>query len=142
MEKRERLALLAIAAAIAVAAVVIALVAGGGDGKKTDTQTRPAGGMAPTETKPKAPPEATSIRVKGGAPVGGVEEIEAKKGDTVRIDVTSDTADELHLHVYDVTKPVAPGKTARLKFRASVEGVVELELHGSGTQIAEITVEP
>jgi FtsP/CotA-like multicopper oxidase with cupredoxin domain len=150
MDKRQRMTLLGIAAAIAVAAVVIALVAGGGDDEKSDTttqtqatQTQPAGGDT-TETKPKPPPEpeVTAIRVKGGAPVGGVEEIEAKKGDTVRIDVTSDTADELHLHVYDVEKPLAPGKTTRLKFKATVEGVVELELHGSGTQIAEITVEP
>ena len=150
MDKRQRMTLLGIAAAIAVAAVVIALVAGGGDEETSDTkaqtqatQAQPAGEDT-TETQPAPPPkpEATEIRVKGGEPVGGVEEIEANKGDTVRIDVTSDSADELHLHVYDVEKPLVPGKTTRLKFKADVEGVVELELHGSGTRIAEITVAP
>jgi hypothetical protein len=56
--------------------------------------------------------------------------------------VTSDTADELHLHVYDVTKDVAPGKKTRIQFKANVEGVIELELHESGNQVAEITIEP
>ena len=155
MEKRQRMTLLGIAAAIAAAAIVIALVAGGDDGEQSDTTTGApatetqtgAGGdttatTEPAEPKPPPEPEVTEIRVRDGEPVGGVKEIEAKKGDTVRIDVTSDTADELHLHVYDVTKRVRAGETTRLTFTANVEGVVELELHGSGTQIAEITVEP
>ena len=86
--------------------------------------------------------QCTDIKVEGGEPVGGVEEIQAKKGETVRIDVTSDTPDELHLHVYDVTKEVQPGKKTRLQFKATVEGVIELELHESGNQVAEITVKP
>ncbi len=153
MEKRQRMTLLGIAAAIAVAAVVIALVVGGGsdDSGDSDTsntgtqaaQTEPAGDTTQTtEDKPKPKPKVTNIEVEGGQPVGGVKEIEAKKGDTVRIDVTSDTADELHLHVYDVTKDVAPGKKTRIQFKANIEGVIELELHDSGSQVAEITVEP
>ncbi len=153
MEKRQRMALLGLAAAIAVAAVVIALVAGGGDDggdsdtaqtQATQTQTQPGGGdtTRPTEDKPKPKPKVTAIRVEGGEPVGGVEEIEAKKGDTVRIDVTSDEPDELHLHVYDITKQLEPGERTRLQFKADIEGVIELELHGSGAHIAEITIEP
>ena len=152
MEKRQRIALLGIAAAIAIAAVVIALVAGGGtdddgDSDTSNTQataTQPAGGdtTQTTEDKPKPKPKVTEIQVKGGEPVGGVEEIEAKKGDTVRIAVISDAPEELHLHVYDVEKELKPGVRTTLSFEANVEGVIELELHGSGKQIAEITVEP
>jgi len=154
MEKRQRMTLLGIAAAIAVAAVVIALVVGGGSDDQGDSDTSNTGTQAAqTETaattqttedkpKPKPKPKVTSIKVEGGEPVGGVKEIDAKKGDTVRIDVTSDTADELHLHVYDVTKELQPGKKTRLQFKANVEGVIELELHESGNQVAEITIEP
>lgn len=142
MEKRQRLALLGMAAAIAIAAVVIALAAGGGDGGKgSETKAQPANGDTPAPTQT-TEPDVTRIRVENGEPVGGAEEISAEKGETVRIDVTSDTADELHLHVYDIKKQLKPGKRTRLKFKADVEGVVELELHSTGTAIAEITVEP
>ena len=156
MEKRQRLTLLGIAAVIAVAAVVIALVVGGGsdDDGDSDTsntgtqaaQTDPAGSDTTQTTedkpKPKPKPKVTNIEVEGGQPVGGVKEIKAEKGDTVRIDVTSDQADELHLHVYDVEKELQPGEKTRLQFKANIEGVIELELHESEQQIAEITIEP
>jgi hypothetical protein len=155
MEKRQRMTLLGIAAAIAVAAVVIALVVGGGSDDDGDSDTSNTGTQAAqTETagdttqttedkpKPKPKPKVTNIEVEGGQPIGGVKEIKAEKGDTVRIDVTSDQADELHLHVYDVEKELQPGKKTRLQFKANIEGVIELELHESEQQIAEITVEP
>jgi hypothetical protein len=56
--------------------------------------------------------------------------------------VTADAADEAHLHGYDITKELGPGKTARFRFKADIEGVFELELHHSGAQLAKITVEP
>lgn len=143
MEKRQRMVLLGIAAAIAIAAVAIALVAGGDDGDSSQTTAAtPSRTQATQERSPQAEPEVAAIRVRDGEPVGGVEEIAVQKGDTVRIDVTSDTADALHLHVYDIEKQLQPGKPTRLRFEADVEGVVELELHGSGNRIAEITVEP
>jgi hypothetical protein len=148
--------LLGIAAAIAVAAVVIALVAGGGDeggdetsgttAAQTQTQTQATGGdtTAATETAPPEPPkpEPTRIRVKGGEPVGGVEKIDVENGDRVMIDVSADVADHAHLHGYDIEKDVGPGQTAKFRFKADIEGVFELELHDSGGQIAELTVNP
>jgi hypothetical protein len=37
---------------------------------------------------------------------------------------------------------VGPGQPARLRFTADAEGVFELELHGTGTQIATLEVRP
>lgn len=153
MDRRQRMTLLGIAAAIAVAAVVIALVAGGGgDEDETpgttaaQTQTQTTGGdtTATTETTPPEPPkpEPTRIRVKGGEPVGGVEKIDVENGDRVMIDVSADAADHAHLHGYDIEKDVGPGQTAKFRFEADIEGVFELELHDSGGQIAELTVNP
>jgi FtsP/CotA-like multicopper oxidase with cupredoxin domain len=152
MDKRQRITLLGIAAAIAVVAVVIALVSGGGDDDGGDTTTatqatqteqeqQDTTAQTPTETTPPEP-EPTLIRVKGGEAVGGVEDIEVSKGDRVEIDVTADAADEAHLHGYDITKELAPGKTAKFRFKADIEGVFELELHNSGNQLAKITVKP
>ncbi len=154
MDKRQRVTLLGIAAAIAVAAVVIALVAGGGaDGgddtsgtTAAQTQTQATGGdtTATTETAPPEPPkpEPTRVPEKGGEPVGGIEKIDVENGDRVMIDVSADAADHAHLHGYEIEKDVGPGQTAKFRFKADIEGVFELELHDSGGQIAEITVNP
>ena len=81
--------------------------------------------------------------MRAGKPVGGVEKITVKKGDRARIEVTTtDTSDEIHLHGYDITRDIKPGSRARFSFAANAEGIFEIELHGSGTQIAELTVEP
>ena len=153
MDKRQRLTLLGIAMAIAAVTAVIAVVSGGGNDEKTDS-TQAAGTPAETQsqsqtaTAPNAPvkaPEAPApeeIRVKGGEVVGGTAEIEIEKGDRALIDVRADEADEAHLHGYDLTREVGPGKTGRFRFRASFEGIYELELHHRGTQLARVTVKP
>ncbi|MBJ7328986.1 MAG: hypothetical protein JHC95_03750 [Solirubrobacteraceae bacterium] len=86
--------------------------------------------------------ESETIRVQGGQPVGGVEDISADKGERVRITVTADTADEVHLHGYDIEREVGPGKPAVFAFTANLEGVFEMELHSSETPIASLSVEP
>lgn len=107
-------------------------------------------GVAPettTEAEQPAAPPATRINVKGGVAQGGVESIEVAKGDTVRIVVMSDTADEIHLHGYDIEKEAAPGKPARFKFKATLEGAFELESHeaehaGKEPLLARVLVGP
>jgi plastocyanin len=97
-----------------------------------------------TATAPAAPPQpaATRIRVRGGEPVGGVETIEVERGDTIRFTVSSDQPDEVHVHGYDLERPVAPGAPARFSFTADADGIFEVELHGSHTQIASLEVQP
>lgn len=153
MDKRQRMMLLGIAAAIAVVAVVVALVAGGGDDEdsKATSQTTAAEtttGSTPdtTTTDPPAQapekPEPEQIEVKGGEPVGGIKKIEVEKGDRVEIEVTSDEADDAHLHGYDIQEELTPGKTAKFRFKANLEGIYEIELHHHGTPIGRLTVKP
>ena len=109
------------------------------------TTTEPAGATETTPAPPPPPPAPTfeTIRVRGGAPVGGIERVTVKKGERARIEVAStDTSDEVHLHGYDMTREVAPGSPARFSFAADAEGIFEIELHGTHTQIGELTVEP
>ncbi|HEV2058782.1 MAG TPA: hypothetical protein VGR11_05455 [Solirubrobacteraceae bacterium] len=84
-----------------------------------------------------------TIRVAGGEPSGGIKKITVQKGQRARIEVTtSDTSDEIHLHGYDITQDLEPGSAARFSFDADAEGIFEIELHGTHTQIGELTVEP
>jgi len=150
--------LLLAAVAVAVVAVVIAAASGGGDddegGQAAQTQTtsQPETGTGdqgtPTETEAApAEPEATQIQIRGGKVVGGPAAIKVTKGDQVRIVVSADAHDDIHLHGYDIEKPVEPGKPARFNFTADIEGIFELESHvaedaGRDPLVGKLTVEP
>lgn len=112
--------------------------------ENTTTQAAPEQ-TAPEQTTPEARPkvpEIATIRVKGGEPVGGLAEINAKQGETVRFAVRSDAEHEIHLHGYDVSKDVGAGETVRFQVKATETGIFEIELEDTRTQIAELKVEP
>ena len=60
----------------------------------------------------------------------------------MRFRVRSETADELHVHGYEIRRDLAPGKIASVSFEARIEGVFEVELEGAGEQIAALRVDP
>jgi len=135
-------------------ALSLAGCGGNGDSSAGDTTAQPPpatttpavtatepGTTETTETTSPAPePVTIRIRVVGGTPVGGVARPKVAQGKRVVIVVRSDTADEIHLHGYDISRDVAAGGTARLPFVATLQGRFELELEHSGVQLAELTV--
>jgi hypothetical protein len=130
--------------ALVAAAVVLFLVLRDDDGG-TDQATAPAPNETAEQKEKKQPlpePKVTTIVVKGGRPAGGVQSLEYTKGDDVRFDVESDVAEEVHVHGYDVIKDVKPGKPVSFDFPADIDGIFEVELEGTHTQIAELTVNP
>jgi plastocyanin len=136
---------IAVAAAAVAAAVVLFVVLSNDDddsASSTITQAR-AGGEAKAE-KPQKPeqPEVATIVVKDGQPVGGVQELTFTAGDDIRFTVESDTAAEVHFHGYDVMEDVEAGGEVSFDVPADIEGVFEVELEETATQIAEVTVEP
>ncbi len=62
-------------------------------------------------------------------------------GSTVTLRVSSDVADEVHLHGYDKRVDVAAGGSAELTFVASIPGVFALELERSGVELTKIQVQ-
>jgi hypothetical protein len=65
----------------------------------------------------------------------------------VVIVVRSDVADEIHLHGYDIEKEAGPGRPARFRFKANLEGQFELESHvaedaGRDPVVGTLIVEP
>lgn len=83
-----------------------------------------------------------TIEVRDGEPVGGVQTLEYSAGDEVRFRVSSDAAEEIHVHGYDIAKEVPAGGTIELDFPADLEGIYEVELEGLGVEIAELRVNP
>lgn len=111
--------------------------------KAVTTTTTSAAGTTTTTTTTTAPaPTVTRIRLKDGKPVGGEQAIEVRKGDRVRLVVTSDAAGEIHVHGYDLEREAAPGSPARFDFVADIDGRFEVEAHATDARIAEITVNP
>jgi hypothetical protein len=143
---------LAILAAAVAAAVVLFLVLGGDDSDEPAKAPVRTVGEAETgngkerdrggEQAPEEAAEVPVIVVEGGRPAGGVQELEFDAGDEVRFEVESDVAEHVHVHGYDVIQDVTPGKPVAFEFPAEIEGVFEVELEDSHTQIAELTVKP
>jgi hypothetical protein len=146
MTRNQRIGLLVAAAAVIVVAIVIAASGGGDDGGDKAAQTTSTSNEQPHETVPPKP-KVNRIRIKGGEPVGGVADIKVKKGDKVTIVVSADAHDDIHLHGYDIEKPVEPAKPATFKFTANIEGIFEIESHvaedaGREPLMGKLTVEP
>ncbi len=144
MSRNAKIGVLVAAVAVVVAAFVILRP---GDDGGTSTTASETSNQATTPqaitTQPEKPkPAVATIRISGGQPVGGVRKLTFKEGGTIRFRVTDDADDEVHLHGYDVEKPVGPGNAAKFSVPATITGRFEVELHNTATPIAEVTVEP
>ena len=134
-------------AVIAVLVGGFALASCGGDDNgdasaTTATETTTTEPPTTTTTEPEVEkPTVVSIVVVNGAPEGGIVRESVDKGDRVVLAVTSDVADEVHLHGYDISRDVQAGGTVRIAFRATLPGRFEVELEGRGIQIGDLTVQ-
>jgi hypothetical protein len=158
MSRNQRIGLIVAAVAVAVLAFVIASPGGDDEGDKasqttatpsTGTTETPSTDTTETQTEAPAPPKPTVTRIdiRGGQVAGGPVEIHAKNGDTVVIVVSADAPDDIHLHGYDIEKPVEPGQPATFRFKANLEGEFELESHvaedaGRDPLVGTLIVEP
>ena len=149
MKPAQRLGLVALAVVVVVAAFVVL--------QPSDDSDDDAGGgaAAPTATTPAAEtttpapaPSTTEAPATQAAPApplltaGRVRELRVDHGDVVRFRVRSSTDDEVHVHGYDIKRDVPAGETVSMQFRANLEGVFEIELEQSATQIASLRVDP
>ena len=119
------------------AALVLLAGCGGGD----DTAAPAPATTAETTTATEA---ATTIPivVADGKVGGGIQRPKIEQNAHVVLVVTSDVADEVHIHGYDLHGDVGAGGTVRIPFVATIPGRFEVELESSRLQLAEITVTP
>jgi hypothetical protein len=110
----------------------------------TTTEAPPATTEAPPATTTEAAPAPVQVDVVvvGGEPQGGIVRQSVDLDSAVVLTVTSDVADEVHVHGYDLMADVAPGAPATIRFTADAPGRFEIELENTGVQIAELEVRP
>jgi hypothetical protein len=141
---------------VAAAAVVVAVVGlflvfrpddddgSAASGTTTAQTTAPTTTLPPPPPRPPQPPPPVRVRivVQEGQPVGGVRRVTVAQGRRVVLIVTSDVADHVHLHGYEIMRDVGPGQPARIAFRATIAGTVEAELEDRRVRLATITAQP
>src|SRR5690348_7754006 len=108
-----------VVAAVLAAVVVAGCGSGGGNGSGGSGST-PVGSSR-TNVK---------VTIAGGkvAPDPS-RKVEVATGDHVHLSVTSDHADEVHVHGYDIEKEVSAGGTVTMDFTADIPGQFEVEAH-------------
>jgi plastocyanin len=135
-------------ARLIVPVLALALAAAcGGEAEETPTSAAPSASSSSSTAaaaSPSASPTSDAVEIKvavsGGkvAPRPSIHKI--KKGQTVRIVVTSDKADEIHVHGYEKEKAVAAGEPGTIEFTADQTGRFEVETHETGLQLFQLEV--
>ncbi|MBA2294994.1 MAG: hypothetical protein H0W16_07660 [Actinobacteria bacterium] len=106
------------------------------------TSTEPATTeSSPTPTTPRRP-RTIVIVVDQGRPRGGIKRPTFERGEKVVLVVRSDIGESVHLHGYDVDRPLTPGKPLRIALTANVAGRFEVELHAPDSLLAVLEVRP
>lgn len=109
----------------------------------TSASPSPEPSPGPSEPEPVVTPDdaqVIAVTVAGGQVTGDTGRVEVPLGTTVRLSVTSDTADELHVHGFDLTQAVSPGQAAQLEFVADQAGIFAVEFHDSRQVLTRLQV--
>lgn len=103
-----------------------------------------ASGAATSPAAPSPSPTGAAIPtfVVSEGTVRGPERITATLGDKVAFSVSSDRADDVHVHGYNRVVPVRPGRPAIVRLRADIPGVFEVELEDSHLTLTRLRVTP
>lgn len=81
-----------------------------------------------------------TVTITGTTVAPAPDRIDVAKGQTVRLTVTSDTYDILHVHGYDKAAELTPGVPAVVQFVADQDGLFEVEVHSSHLQLCQLEV--
>ena len=151
MNAKQRAVWLGLAAVVLVVAAFVI----GRPGADEEEPERAASTPTPTATAESTPETAEATETPTPMPrptatprpeivlrPGAVRTVRTRKNRTVRFSVRSPRADELHVHGYDITRELPAGKTVGVRFKATIEGIYDIELHSTDEQIGRLRVDP
>ncbi|MGH8825305.1 MAG: hypothetical protein ACRDVN_12610 [Jiangellaceae bacterium] len=133
-----------LAAALMTVTVAALLVACGDadDGQADTTAPEPPPTSQPAE--PETPPADQVREIEVGITDGTVDtaedSVEVAVGDTVRMTVSSDVDDEVHVHGVDRTAELSASRPTTLEFTVDEPGVFEVETHDSHLLLFQLLV--
>lgn len=123
-----------------VVVCMFGVAACGGDDDAGTPQPSPTTVTTTPEAEVARPPKPDFVVIVVKDTISGGGRKEVKLGKTVRLQVVGDTKDEVHLHGYDKTVNVAPGRPANMTFKADVPGIFEVELESRGLKLLDLVV--
>lgn len=149
-------------AALALAALPLALLGCGGSGDSSSTaaasstssgttaaETSTGPSSASTTASTSASPSASTsaetgkrlqITVSGKQVSPAPGTFELRVGEKLTLTVTSDVANELHVHGFDVEQELKPNRPATLELVGKDQGTFEVETHEPELLLTKITV--
>jgi hypothetical protein len=132
-----------LAAALVGLAVTTAMTGCAGSAPAAEP-SRDSSAATSVTSAPADPASATGRRIEvevtGDRVSGDTGRVVVPAGEQVTLAVTSDVADEVHVHGYDLTAEMVPGELEELTFTATIPGVFEVELHDAGTVLLSLQV--
>src|SRR3954451_22643284 len=149
MSRGARIGLLAAAVVVLIAAFLALRPAAKDDETTANTPTTTPTAAATDTATPDA--EATETATPTPRPTvdpgpvltgASVEKLRYDKGETVRFQVKAPDDEEVHIHGYDIKKDVKAGVTTKISFKATIDGIFEIEFEDAAKQIAELRVDP
>jgi hypothetical protein len=97
-------------------------------------------GAAPSSSASTPAGQRIEVQVSGGQVSGDTGRVPVAAGEHLTLVLTSDAADEVHVHGYDLEAELSPGQPTEIAFDATISGVFEVELHEAGTQLLSLQV--
>ena len=97
--------------------------------------------VSPTPIPTPSGPTVIEVTVQGDR-IQGPSRPTATQGDEVLIVIRADISDHVHVHGYDLMADVAPDAPAKIRFRANVPGVFEVELEDVGRPLFLLEITP
>jgi plastocyanin len=124
-------------------------VAGCASGDDTPSADSSSSAPAPSsssadETSAEPTPTQKTVQITVSVQDGKVNprprRVEVPLGDQVRLQVTSDVDDTLHVHGFDVEEPLEAGRTTTVELTADQQGIFEVETHETELELLQLEV--
>jgi hypothetical protein len=125
--------------------LLLAACAPGSDSAETAGSSSTASGpetagIASGEPDPATPVVVVNVSVRDGKVAPKPHRVDVKLGANVRLQVTSDEDDALHVHGFEVEEPLEAGRTTTVELTADQPGVFEVETHESELELLQLAV--
>jgi hypothetical protein len=112
-----------------------------GESSKKDKERKPKKDKPEAHESPTPEGNVVRVRVAGGSVQGVEDTVDLAVGEKLTILVRSDTADEVHVHGYNLFDDVGPKQQAKIELTADIPGVFEVELEDAHLLLFELQVQ-
>lgn len=135
-----------------LATTLVACGGGGGDAAQPPATDGPGTAPAASPSDPASQPAATppdspatdvvniAIAITDGKVSPAGQRVDVPRGAAVSLEITTDAADEVHVHGHDITAAIQPGQPTRVEFVADEPGLFEVETHDSHLLLVQLAV--